>query len=206
MVLGYHVIFTMYGFWLPNDPRGSWSDYVRSLDLLKEHGSATKTNSRRSVAYVQHDVAARERAKKQLKYPPVVLDGMQARAVARGFADAAQQSGYVIWACAILPDHVHLVIARHARLRIERIVGHLKSAATLQLFHEERHPLIDHADEKTGKTPSPWSAKTGWTVYLNSVADIERCIRYTEANPVKDGLKPQRWNFVTPFDPASLRG
>jgi len=30
MVRGYHVIFGMYGFWLPNDPRGSWSDYVGS--------------------------------------------------------------------------------------------------------------------------------------------------------------------------------
>jgi hypothetical protein len=25
MVIGYHVIFTMYGTWLPNDPRGSYS-------------------------------------------------------------------------------------------------------------------------------------------------------------------------------------
>lgn len=25
MVIGYHVIFSTYGFWLPNDPRGSWS-------------------------------------------------------------------------------------------------------------------------------------------------------------------------------------
>jgi hypothetical protein len=28
MILGYHVIFGAYGFWLPNDPRGSWSDFV----------------------------------------------------------------------------------------------------------------------------------------------------------------------------------
>ena len=26
MVHGYHVILAAYGFWLPNDPRGSWSD------------------------------------------------------------------------------------------------------------------------------------------------------------------------------------
>jgi len=30
MVLGTHLILTAYGFWLPNDPRGSWSDFVGS--------------------------------------------------------------------------------------------------------------------------------------------------------------------------------
>jgi len=28
MVIGFHVILTAYGFWLPNDPRGSWSEFV----------------------------------------------------------------------------------------------------------------------------------------------------------------------------------
>ena len=25
-VLAYHLIMTAYGFWLPNEPRGSWSE------------------------------------------------------------------------------------------------------------------------------------------------------------------------------------
>src|SRR4051812_39201122 len=32
MIVGYHVIFSAYGFWLPNDPRGSWSDFVGSWE------------------------------------------------------------------------------------------------------------------------------------------------------------------------------
>jgi hypothetical protein len=32
MILAYHSIFSMYGFWLPNDPRGSGSDYVASIE------------------------------------------------------------------------------------------------------------------------------------------------------------------------------
>ena len=32
-VLAYHLILTNYGFWLPNDPRGSWSEFVRAWEL-----------------------------------------------------------------------------------------------------------------------------------------------------------------------------
>lgn len=29
MVAGYHLVWTAYGWWLPNDPRGSWSQDIR---------------------------------------------------------------------------------------------------------------------------------------------------------------------------------
>ena len=50
MPLAYHVVLGAYGFWLPNDPRGSWSDYVRSWELFVAGGPATKTETGRSVA------------------------------------------------------------------------------------------------------------------------------------------------------------
>jgi hypothetical protein len=53
-VRAYHAIITAYGFWLPNDPRGSWSDYVRQWELLV-WGEATKVTTRRSVAGRPHD-------------------------------------------------------------------------------------------------------------------------------------------------------
>lgn len=49
MIVGYHIIFSAYGFWLPNDPRGSWSDFVGSWELFR-YGPATKTTERRSLA------------------------------------------------------------------------------------------------------------------------------------------------------------
>jgi hypothetical protein len=126
-VLAYHVIFGAYGFWLPNDPRGSWSSFVGSLDLFR-FGPATKTDSTKSVAAKKHDRQKRLRAKKNLKYPAVRFSARQIRAVAGGFQTAKIESGYKIFACAILPDHVHMVIDRHKR-KIEQVVGHLKSRA-----------------------------------------------------------------------------
>ena len=42
MIHGYHVILPMYGFWLPNDPRGSWSEFVRKWELTR-FGDGTQT-------------------------------------------------------------------------------------------------------------------------------------------------------------------
>src|SRR5262249_38674001 len=130
MVLGYHVIFSAYGFWLPNDPRGSWSDFVRAWEL-RRFGPATKVETRRSVAGKAHDRTLRRAAKEALHYPPVTFTGPQARAVGVGFASFLARSGVVVWACSILPEHVHLVIARHT-YKVEKIVNHLKGDTTRQ--------------------------------------------------------------------------
>lgn len=194
MVRAYHLIMCAYGFWLPNDPRGSWSTEVHAPHL-RRFGPATKTDTRRSVASVAHDRALRIEAKKSLKYPPVRLNGEQARAIARGFAEISHTLSLTVWACAILPDHVHLVTKRHA-LSIEAVAGHLKRAATRQLVREGIHPQTGRSDSR-GRTPSPW-AEDAWPVFLNSDADIRDRIEYVNRNPIKAGLKPQHWHFVQP--------
>ncbi|MGB0768691.1 MAG: hypothetical protein ACPGYV_13405, partial [Phycisphaeraceae bacterium] len=75
-----------------------------------------------------------------LKYPPVRINGEQARLVASGFAQACVDSHYAIYACAILPNHTHLVLARHES-PIEQIASHLKARATQRLNHAEMNPL-----------------------------------------------------------------
>src|SRR6201999_2320473 len=83
-VLAYHLIMTAYGFWLPNDPRGSWSEFVGSWEIYK-FGPATKTTEKRSLAREPHGVAERIAAKKALKYPPVRFDEIQRQAIGEGF-------------------------------------------------------------------------------------------------------------------------
>ncbi len=196
MVRASHVIFSAYGFWLPNDPRGSWSEFVGSWELF-QHGPATKTSSRRSVAQRAHDQQQRRTAKGALKRPPVIFDGPQALAIANGFQFVVDRDELTIHACAVLPDHVHLVIRRHERT-VEQIVTRLKAGATKRLLLEHRHPFQD-GSEPSGKVPQMWA--TGhWKVFLNSDSDIQRAIAYVEENPVKDGKRQQRWSFVTPFE------
>jgi REP element-mobilizing transposase RayT len=196
MVLAYHVILSAYGFWLPNDPRGSWSDFVRAWELVR-FGKATKTDERCSLAAEAHDAEARLAAKAALKFPPVKFTGLQARAVGRGFGAMVEKSGLTIWACSILPEHVHLVIRRH-RFKVEQIVNLLKGAATRRLNEEGIHPLAQFIGSRR-RPPHAWARK-GWQVFLDSESDIVRAIKYVEDNPMKEGLPPQRWPFVQTFE------
>jgi REP element-mobilizing transposase RayT len=194
MILAYHIIMTAYGFWLPNDPRGSWSDFVASWELLR-YGKATKTNERRSLARDPHDVQLRLAAKRALKYPPVLFDAEQIQSIARGFARAAEESGYDIYECAILKDHAHVVLGRTAR-HIHQVIGHLKARATQQLLADEIHPLREYMNPGA-KTLTIWS-EGPWKVFIDNLEHLENAIRYVKRNPVREGLPEQVWWFVKP--------
>ncbi len=101
---------------------------------------------------------------------------------------ALEESRYLIHACAILPEHVHLVV--HAAERsITRVVGHLKGRATQRLNFAKLWP-----DPKR-----PVWAEKCWRVFLNSEEDVRRAIAYVENNPLKEGKPRQHWSFVEPF-------
>ena len=192
MVLAYHLIFGSYGFGLPNEERGSWSDFVGAWELLR-FGEATRVHTRRSVAGERFDPERRRAAQAALKYPPVVFNDAQIAAIGLGFADYVQRSGLQVHACAILPEHTHLVTGR-SHLPVERVADQLRAAATHQLNLADLHPLAGHKDRQ-GRTPKPWA--TGeWKVFLNHVNAIERAVPYVEANPGKEGRSPQTWPFV----------
>ncbi len=196
VVLAFHGIITAYGFWLPNDPRGSWSDYVAAWELFRAGGKATKILTTRSVAHAKHNRAARLAVKELLKREPVSFSGIQAREIARGFARAIQKSNHALLACTILPEHVHVVVSASPH-KPAKVLGHLKREAALALKVAGLHPFQINF-EHTGNLPSCW-AEGGWKVYLDTTADIHRAIHYVENNPLKEGKRLQRWSFVTPF-------
>ncbi len=196
-MLGMHLIFTTYGFWLPNDPRGSGSTRVRTWHVYDAGGAATRVDTTRSVASRPHDRAQRRAAKQDLKYPLVRLSGLQARAAGRGIAAICPKVELVIHACAILPDHVHVVVAVHPWSGDE-VIACLKRAGTRGMNDEGLHPLRAFP-RGNGRLPVPWAAG-GWVVHLNSPEEMRSRIRYVERNPVRAGLRPQRWTFVVPYE------
>ncbi|MGD9637190.1 MAG: transposase, partial [Pirellulales bacterium] len=160
-------------------------------------GPATKVHSRCSLAGRSHDLRIRRAISESLKFPAVQLTGLQAQAVGRGFADVCLKVGLKIHACAILPDHVHIVVATH-ELDGDEIIACLKRAGTRALNEAGLHPLAAFA-RQSGKHPSPWGGG-GWKVFLDTPEEMRQRIRYAEENPLKAGYRRQHWSCVVPYN------
>lgn len=195
-MIGAHIIFGAYGFWLPNDPRGSWSDIVGSIDLYKA-GRATKTTDTISRAYVPHDHTRRIEAKRLLKRPAVRFTGLQARDIGDAIGDFTKKSSVLVWACAILPDHVHLVLSA-GRSHPRNVANQLKGQATRRLIETGRHPFLSMVS--IDQRPPKCFARGEWSPFLDTPDDVFRAIEYVEQNPIKEGLPRQKWSFVQVFD------
>ena len=198
MVRWYHAIFSAYGFWLPNDPRGCWSDFVHSYELYKFGGAPNTVSDKRSYAHDEHDVRSRRDTKEHLKYPPVRFEDAQRISIAKGIAQSCEESDITIFACAIGYDHIRAVVARHKTKSIEEIVRQFKARATMQMNCDGCHPMQRY-QTRTGAPNSPWSVGL-WSVFIDETEQLIRAVQYVEQHPMKEGLPPQRWSFVKTID------
>jgi len=186
MVAAYHLIWTAYGCWLPNDPRGSSSHDLR-VDKLIPLGDVHF--GRRAIQpsfqvlrnYYQH-------ADELLEHQRLLFTDEEIALVGKCFGNTICQHGYTCYACAVMPDHIHLVIRRH-RDFAEEMVEHLQMDSQGTIIDAGRRP-VNH----------PVWAGPGWKVFLNTRKDIENRVRYVQENPVKERRPPQHWDFVKVYD------
>jgi REP element-mobilizing transposase RayT len=178
MVIAYHAIFTTYGTWLPNDPRGSYSKAIYNAELASlgpiRYGRQSPLPDFGTLRRFQTAAIPR------LSRPPCYITDATRLAVAEAFGGEARRLGLTVFACAIMKDHVHLVILRSA-YRIEYVVNQLKGGATRALELQQ----------------TPW-ARGAWKVFLDDEAALWAAVEYVEANPPAAGLAPQAWGFVSP--------
>lgn len=186
MVIGFHLVWTAYGWWLPNDPRGSWSREVRVPRIAElgelHHGRKAVQPSRQELRAFHHDARA------VLAHPVLAFTAEEVALLADSFRDTIRKRNYTCYACAIMPDHAHLLIRKH-RDRAEQMVSELQDASRTAILAAGRWPL-DHP---------VWGSRRGWIGFLWGRTDIERTIPYIEANPDERGLPRQTWDFVRPY-------
>lgn len=187
IVIAYHLIWTAYGWWLPNDPRGSMSTYIFQ-DVLKDLGELHFGRKRVQPAGWVIEEFYRE-AGKRLTHELLTFDETARRVIAEAFGEVIARERYTCWACAIMPDHVHLVIRKH-RDKAEEMIAKLQAASRLRL-REVGLRSIEH----------PVWGGPGYKVFLDHPDEVrERVIPYVEENPEKIGLPRQCWGFVVPYD------
>jgi REP element-mobilizing transposase RayT len=179
MIIAYHVIFTTYGTWLPNNPRGSFSKeiYNDQLQVLGKIKYSRQTpQPQRQFLMKFHSAAI-----PHLNRSPFFIDDNSRPVVAAGFRTVVQRLGIKVVACAIMNDHIHVLVL-HSQYSIEYIVNQLKGAATRALKLKR----------------SPWT-RGCWKVFINNTEALKAAIKYINANPENAGMSTQNWDFVKPF-------
>lgn len=188
IVIAYHLIWTVYGWWLPNDPRGSTSrtiasERIAALGELHLGRKKIQPAARDVRAFYKQAIAA-------LKHPLLEVRAQKAvELVAAAFARTIERHRYTCYACAIMPDHVHILIRKHKH-RAEEMIEALQNEARWALIEARLWPS-DHP---------VWTGGGGWSVFLDHPDEVERTIPYIEENPVKMRLPAQSWNFVSAYD------
>jgi len=186
MIVAHHLIWTAYGWWLPNDPRGSTSRTI-ACDVIAEMGELHY--GRKSVQPASREIREfYQQAEERLQHALVEFSEQDIDQIAAPFADTIARNRYTCWACAIMPDHVHVLIRKH-RDKAEQMIAKLEGDSRQRLIALGRR----HAEHPVWGGP-------GWKVFLDHPDEVRRTIRYIESNPVKLGRPRQRWAFAKPYD------
>jgi hypothetical protein len=111
MVIGHHLIWTAYDWWLPNDPRGSMSKEVRNeaiIDLGDLHyGRKRMQPANWKVKQFYADAA------NSLQFNLLKFTAAEIGAIAESFTNTIKRRTYTCYACAIMPEHINLLIRKH---------------------------------------------------------------------------------------------
>jgi REP element-mobilizing transposase RayT len=186
LVIAYHLIWTAYGWWLPNDPRGSGSRTIRS-DILAQLGELHFGRKKvQPAGRVIREFYAK--AATLLRHALVTFDDTARQVVATAFAEVVAREKFTCWACVIMPDHVHSLIRKH-RLQAEAMIERLKAESAARL-----RTLAPRAGDH------PVWGGGGWKVFLDHPDEARRTATYVERNPDPYGLPRQSYPFVQPYD------
>jgi hypothetical protein len=130
IVIAHHLVWTVYGRWLPNDPRGSNSHSIGS-EVIAELGDLHRGRKKvQPAGWVIRDFY--QRAKEVLIYPLLTFDATERDEVGAAFASVIEAERYTCYACAVMPDHVHLLIRKHKHTA-EEMIDNFQRASRIRL-------------------------------------------------------------------------
>lgn len=186
MIIAHHLIWVAYGWWLPNDPRGSTSHKIRN-DIIAELGELH--HGRKKIQPASREIRSfYKKAEDLLQYPLLEFTPKEIAIIGDSFAEVIRNYRYTCYACAIMPDHVHVLIRKH-RDKAEEMIVNLQKASRRRL----QECALRTADHPVWGGP-------GWKVFQGHPDEIRRTIRYIQKNPIKIGLHAQQWGFVKEYD------
>lgn len=186
MVIAHHLILTGYGHWLPNDPRGSRSHQLRRPDL-EEFGPIHL--GRKAQQPSKEELRAFHKSvEPHLVHPILWFDKPHRQSIGEAFAGVIAERKLTCYACAVMRNHAHLVIRRHA-LKKEEMIELLWNASRDRLrrisLAPESHPV--------------WSCDA-YSAFKHTPQEVRAAIDYIHRNFVKHRIPVQHWDFLKLYD------
>ena len=169
--LGYHVVISGYGLWLPGDERGHWSEaWDAELGFIEPH------------TLHAGDPVRRRMAEERQKRPPVKLSAAMQLIVGDTIARCRAESDWRIAAASIEATHTHLLITYTER-DIDNTVKWLKDQTTKAI-----HRATSYA--------GPVWCKGRWRSYVFEPEVWRNTRAYIERHNERRGVGPRPYAFV----------
>ena len=187
MILACHLVWTAYGWWFPNDPRGSWSKEVW-VPAIRELGNDSGNMQRGRRPVQPSPVHLRKwlkEAQRSLKHKPVTLDRNACEIVRNAIKQQIDLHDYIVPAIAVRADHVHVIVKSHCKHTFQRMVQAFKSVSTRAL---RRHFLLADLPARREKknctssnpTKNPVWSRGYWIRYLDNEKTIVTATAYVK--------------------------
>ena len=171
--IGYHLVFSGYGLWLPGDSRGSWSaSWDEQLGLIEPH------------TLHPGDPVRLRMAEERLKHPAVRLSVAMIEVVADTFGCCAAESDWTIQAASVESTHVHLLLSYSER-DIDKTVKWVKDRCTKAVHQRTSHQ-------------GPVWCKGRWRGFIFDDTSWEGAVGYIERHNIRRGLGPRPYAFLAP--------
>ena len=171
--IGYHVVVSGYGLWLPGDARGHWSDaWDEQIGYHEPHMLHAGDPERKRMA------------EERMKHPAVHLDAAMIEEVARALATCADESDWGVEAASIESTHTHLLLTYTPR-DINGTIKWLKDQTTKAV-----HRVTSHQ--------GPVWCKGRWRGFMFDELMWDNARDYIEAHNVRRGVGPRPYAFVLP--------
>lgn len=170
--IGYHIVISGYGLWLPGDCRGHWSDaWDEELGFCEPH--------------MLHpgDPIRKRMSEERMTHPPVKLSPEMQNRVATTIGTCQATSDWRVAAASVETTHTHLLLTYTTR-NIDNTVKWLKDQITKSIHSETEHQ-------------GPVWCKGKWCSFVYDETVWHNTHRYIERHNERRGVSARPYSFLT---------
>ena len=174
--IGYHLVKSCYGLWLPGDDRGSWSEsWDDQIGFLEPH------------ALHPGDPVRERMAMERQTHPAVILDAAMTAAIVDALGVCVAKAGrdLLIVAAAVDRTHMHLLLP-YAGRDIDTTAKWIADQTTKAVHRQTSHQ-------------GPVWAKGRWRGFIFDAANFDNAGQYIERHNLRHGMPARPYPWISDY-------